>query len=237
MKHLSEEDLVLHVYGEADESDFSREHLENCARCREELSVLRQVLAEVDEMTPPARPSDYGARVWEKVSRELPAPAPLETSRSSSKPRSYYWLAAAAVLLAATFLAGRFTAPPADVDPARAGQIRERILLFALSDHLEQSQVLLLEVVNRGDGSASPVAPLERERAAELLQASRLYRQTAYQVGEVAAGDVLEELERILLDMSQGPDSLEAREGLKSRIEERDMLFKLRVLGSTVKKF
>jgi hypothetical protein len=165
------------------------------------------------------------------VSKELP--------RAKRAP-SYYWLGAAAVLLVATFLAGRFTAGPSTnelVEIARAGQIRERILLVALSDHLEQSQVLLLEVVNRGDGSASPLAPFERERAGELLQASRLYRQTAYQVGEVAAADVLEELERILLDMSQGPESLEAREGLKSRIEERDMLFKLRVLGSTVKKF
>jgi hypothetical protein len=231
MNHPSEEDLVLHLYGEADESDFLAKHLESCARCGEELAVLRQVLAEVDEMTPPERPSDYGARVWERVSKELPA---------TKRPRSYYWLAAAAVLLAGTFLAGRFTARPDPdelVELARAGQIRERILLVALSDHLEQSQVLLLEVVNRGDGSASPLAPFERERAGELLQASRLYRQTAYQVGEVAAADVLEELERILLDMSQGPESLEAREGLKSRIEERDMLFKLRVLGSTVKKF
>lgn len=227
MNHPSEEDLVLHLYGEAEESYFLRHHLESCARCREELAVLRQVLAEVDELTPPERPSDYGARVWERVSKELPA----------KRSRSYYWLAAAAVLLAATFLAGRFTARPDADEIARAGQIRERILLVALSDHLEQSQVLLLEVVNRGDGSASPLAPLERERAAELLQASRLYRQTAYQVGEVAAADVLEELERILLDVSQGPESLEAREGLKSRIEERDMLFKLRVLGSTVKKF
>jgi hypothetical protein len=96
--------------------------------------------------------------------------------------------------------------------------------------------VLLLEVVNRG-GESPSLAPVERERAAELLQASRLYRQTAYEVGEVATADVLEELERILLDMSQGPESLEAREGLRSRIEERDLLFKLRVLGSNVKKF
>ncbi len=231
MNHPSEEDLVLHLYGEADESDFLRKHLESCARCREELSVLRQVLSEVDEMTPPERPSDYGARVWERVSKELPLPL------KKASPRSYYWLAAAAVLLVATFLAGRFTAPPDEIDPARAGHIRERILLVALSDHLEQSQVLLLEVVNRGDRSAPPLAPLERERAAELLQASRLYRQTAFQVGEVATADLLEELERILLDVSQGPESLEAREGLRSRIEEQDMLFKLRVLGSTVKKF
>jgi hypothetical protein len=228
MNHPSEEDLVLHLYGEAEESDFLRKHLESCTRCREELSVLRQVLSEVDELTPPERPPDYGARIWERVSKELPP---------ARRHRSYYWIAAAAVLLVATFLAGRFTAPPDEVDPAGAGRIRERVLLVALSDHLEQSQVLLLEVVNRGDGAAPLLAPLERERAADLLQASRLYRQTAYQVGEVATADVLEELERILLDVSQGPESLEAREGLRSRIEERDLLFKLRVLGSTVKKF
>ncbi len=227
MSHPSEEDLVLHLYGEADESDFLREHLETCARCRDEVGLLQQVLAELNEVVPPERPPDYGARVWERLSKELPA---------RQQPRTYYWLAAAAVLLAATFLAGRFTAPPPEVDTARAGHIRERVLLVALSDHLEQSQVLLLEVVNRG-GEATSLAPLERERAAELLQASRLYRQTAVQVGEVATADVLEELERILLDMSQGPESLEAREGLKSRIEERDMLFKLRVLGSNVRKF
>jgi hypothetical protein len=228
MNHPSEEDLVLHLYGEADDSELLREHLESCARCREEVAVLRQVLAEVDEMTPPERPPDYGARVWERVSKELPR---------KKRSRSYYWLAAAAVLLVATFLAGRFTAPPDELDLARAGQIRERILFVALSDHLEESQVLLLEVVNRGDGAATAPAPLERERAAELLQASRLYRQTAYTVGDVTAADVLEELERILLDLSQGPESLEAREALRSRIEERDMLFKLRILGSTVKKF
>ena len=231
MNHPSEEDLVLHLYGEADESDFLRKHVESCARCREELAVLRQVLAEVDELTPPERSVGLRrSRLGEGV----------EGASEGEETRRLPLARGAAVLsgVAATFLAGRFTAPPFRGGLApRPGQIRERILLVALSDHLEQSQVLLLEVVNRGEGSGPPIAPLERERAAELLQASRLYRQTAYRVGEVATADVLEELERVLLDVSQGPESLEAREGLKSRIEERDLLFKLRVLGSTVKKF
>jgi anti-sigma factor RsiW len=230
MSHPSEEDLVLYLYGEAADPESVQVHIESCSRCREDVALLRQVLAEVDEMTPPERPLDYGERVWERLSKEL--------SRTR-KPRPYTWLAAAAAILAAVFLAGRFTAGPSleeDGDRARAGRIRERVLLVALSDHLEQSRMLLLEVVNRDDGSAS-IAPVERERAAELLQASRLYRQTAHQVGEVAAADVLEDLERILLDLSQGPGSMEARDGLRSRIEDRDLLFKLRVLGSTVKKF
>jgi hypothetical protein len=229
MSHPSEEDLVLHLYGDADESDTVRAHVAACARCREEVALLRQVLAEVDELTPPERPEDYGARVWERVSKSLP-----KSGSSGSPHRIGFWLAAAAVVLAATFLAGRFTARRSEDQIARAGQVRERVLLVALADHLEESKVLLLEVANRPEGGAEAV---DRERAGQLLQASRLYRQTAYRLGDVATADVLDELERILLDVSQGPMSFESRVALKSRIEERDMLFKLRVLSSKVKKF
>jgi hypothetical protein len=228
MSHPSEEDLVLHLYGESDRPSSVRRHLESCAQCREELIVLRQVLREVDEVNPPERPPDFESRIWERISKELPG--------ERRKAHPYFWLAAAAGLLLATFLAGRMTAPTTVVDPARRTEMRERILLVALSDHLDQSEMLLMEVVNRPGGSLA-LEPVERERAAELLQASRLYRQTAYQVGKVAAGDVLEELERVLLDVSQGPESVEARENLRSRIEEGGLLFKLRVLGSNVKRF
>jgi anti-sigma factor RsiW len=229
MNHPSEEDLVLHLYGDADESDTVRAHVEACSRCREEVALLRQVLAEVDEVAPPERPEDYGARVWERVSKSLPK------AGSSAGPRRLgFWLAAAALVLMATFLAGRFTARRSEDQIARAGQVRERVLLVALAGHLEESKVLLLEVANRPEGGAEAV---DRERAGQLLQASRLYRQTAYRLGDVATADVLDELERILLDVSQGPSSLDARAALKSRIEERDMLFKLRVLSSKVRKF
>jgi hypothetical protein len=229
MNHPNEEDLVLHLYGEAEDQDAVREHVEACAPCRDELALLRKVLAEVDEMPIPERPNDYGARVWNRLAKQLP-----RSRRWHAPIRLGYLAAAAAVILIATFLAGRFSARNVDTGRAEEGRIRERVLLVALSDHLDQSQVLLLEVVNRGETEA---VPLDRERAAELLQASRLYRQTAYRVGEVATADVLEELENVLLDVSQGPDTAEAIEALRNRIQERDMLFKLRVLGSNVKKF
>lgn len=224
MSHPSEDDLILHFYGEAFDSTLG-EHIDSCPRCREELRLLRQALSEVDEIAPPERGEDYGARVWERIAGELP--------RSSRAPARYgYLLAAAAVVLLTTFLAGRFSARRDPDLGDRSREIRERILLVALGDHLEASQVLLLEVANRGDVAA---APLDRGKAEELLRTSRLYRQSALRLGDVAAADVLEDLERLLLDVSHEPDTVEAQRGIRTRMEERDVLFKLRVLEASVR--
>jgi hypothetical protein len=105
-------------------------------------------------------------------------------------------------------------------------EVRERILLVALGEHLERSEVLLLEVVNTENGEVG------QDAARELLRASRLYRQTAYHVGDVATSDVLDELERLLLDLVHGTTPNDA---LKSRIEEQDVLFKIRLLQTSVR--
>jgi hypothetical protein len=227
MKHLSEEDLVLQLYREGMDEEGPRHHLEACAVCREELDVLRRVLAEVEAVAPPERPEDYEARVWARVSRALP------DARRTGRGVAFRYLVAAAALATlsvASFLAGRLWAPSAP-EASRSTEIRERVLLVALGEHLEESQVLLLEVANRDVGTT----PLERERAGELLHASRLYRQTASRLGEVATADVLEEVERLLLDVSHGPESEAARNALRVRLEKHDLLFKLRVLEANVR--
>jgi hypothetical protein len=227
MSHPSEDDLILHFYGEADDSTL-REHVDSCPRCREELRLLREALTEVDEVAPPERGEDYGARVWERIEEELPRAGWWKRAPV----RFGYLLAAAAVVLVATFLAGRFSARRDLESGEKNREIRERILLVALGDHLEASQVLLLEVANRGDVAA---APLDREKAEDLLRASRLYRQSALHLGDVATADVLEDLERLLLDVSHEPDTAEAQKGIRARMEERDVLFKLRVLEASVR--
>lgn len=235
MTHPTEEEMVLYLYHEGLDEDLVKEHVEACPSCREELDVLRGVLGQVEDAEPPERPDDYEERVWERLSRRLPA----ETHR----PKRISWgylVAAAAAILIASFLAGRFTAtnPTNPLAPSSANtpsQLREGVLLIALGDHLEESQLLLMEVANRPSG-LSETTTFERERATELLQASRLYRQTASGLGEVATADVLEELERLLLDLSHGPDSAEAQAALRSRIEEDDLLFKLRVLEANLRR-
>ncbi|HSF18935.1 MAG TPA: hypothetical protein VLK65_25645 [Vicinamibacteria bacterium] len=221
MTHLSDDELVLVFYDEA--GPVEREHVVQCPRCRTELDGLREALAELTETPIPERDEDYGSRVWARLQTRL--------SRPFRRWATPAWIgAAAAIVLAATFLAGRLSVrvPP---DAARNDEVRERILLLALGDHLRESQVLLLEIANRPQGTE--ILPL-RERADDLVQESRLYRQTARRVGDMVTVEFLDELERFLLDVAHGPTSTEALEGLSIRIADRDLIFKLRVLEASV---
>lgn len=136
-------------------------------------------------------------------------------------------------LLVLAFLLGRVSVQPPAPIPARASQ---RVLLVALSDHLERSQMVLAELVNSDPGRRLPL-DLERERAADLVGENRLFRQSAMKTGDRAIADVLDDLERVLLAIAHGPENLKPGEleELQKRIEEKGILFKIRVLGSNVR--
>jgi hypothetical protein len=222
MKHPPEEDLILYYYGElVDESELGT-HVAGCSACREELLSLEGLLKRVGAQPVPERGPDYGREVWSRLEAHLPRPR-----RQAS---TAWWLVAAALLLAATFLAGRLSTRWNDASPMPGASLRERILLVALGDHLERSERLLLELANGGSAGAGN----ERAMATDLVRTTRLYRQTARQLGDGGAANTLEELERVLLDASHEPETEEGRLSLKERIEELDVLFKLRVLQTNV---
>jgi hypothetical protein len=77
----------------------------------------------------------------------------------------------------------------------------------------------------------------ERERAADLVSESRLYRQTAEHTGDTAVSGTLEELDRVLLDIAHGPSEVSPAEleNLRQRLKAEGILFKIRVLGSKVR--
>ena len=137
-----------------------------------------------------------------------------------------------AASLAAAFTLGRRW-PAAPEEDTRGP---ERVLLVAVGDHLERSEMLLLEIVNAPDDAPLDIGP-ERAHAEELVGASRLYRAAATRAGEPGVASVLEELERLLVDVAHRPAELSAaeREGLVRRIESRGLLFKVRVLGYQVR--
>jgi hypothetical protein len=236
MNHLTEEQFVLYYYGEGDESPAVRAHLDGCEACRAEYASLQRVLNVVDSAPVPERDATYGALVWHRLQPSL---------KWNRPPGLFWWLwparhwaaaALVATLLVAAFLAGRYYPKAQRAQTANAGQVRERILLVAVGDHLDRSQAVLLEVVNAQPGQPLNVAS-ERERAGDLVADNRLYRQTAAHAGDTRVASVLDDLEPVLLEIAHGPDFLtpEQVENLRQRIEGDGILFKVRVAGSTVR--
>jgi hypothetical protein len=146
------------------------------------------------------------------------------------------WLAAAAmlVLVVSAFFAGRLWHKPA---PALADQgVRERVLLVAVGDHLERSQTVLAELVNTGAPKGTLDISYERAAASDLVESNRLYRQTALASGDVATESLLDELEPVLLEIAHSPSEVSARQlqELRAQIEQRGILFKVKIFGSRV---
>ena len=120
----------------------------------------------------------------------------------------------------------------ASADP----QAGERILLVAVGDYLERSQMVLVELANANPKTSMDISS-EQERASDLVSESRLYRQTALHTGNAAVASVLDDLDRVLLEISHAPSRIspEELEKLRQRLEAEGILFKIRVLGSNVR--
>lgn len=232
MTHLSQEQLVLHYYGDAENAAGVETHLAACLACRDEYTSLQRLLNSVDSVPVPERGTDYGERVWLKLSGELGLNAKRawwKRSWSGAAPR---WAVAGSVmmLIALAFLAGRWTVRPSGPESqlVAKGGGSERVLLNALGEHLERSQMTLVSLAN----STEDETPLERGQAEDLLKENRMYRQAALRSGDGSAAAVLDELERVLTEVANAPGS--ELDSVRQRMIQQGLLFKIRVLRSQV---
>ena len=88
--------------------------------------------------------------------------------------------------------------------------MNERLLRAEVEDHLERSQRVLAELVNADYEIATPIAG-DRARAADPVAAGRLYRRSAEQTGDSEIGGLLEDLERVLVEVANGTDRTRSR--------------------------
>jgi hypothetical protein len=243
MSHLNDQDLIFHYYGEADDPGPVERHLDECGKCRAAYSALERVLNVVDAMPVPERGATYEADVWRRVKHHV-GQAFRPPPRRQPVWATWLWPAAALVfasLLVAAFLVGRFTVsrpqqiPPA-VQMAADPQLQDRVLKSAVADYLDRSGVVLIELVNASSGGGLDISA-EQERAANLLTESRLYHQTALRAGDNVVAGVLDELERVLLEIAHAPSRLEPAqlEDLRRRLRSEGVLFRIRILGATVR--
>lgn len=77
----------------------------------------------------------------------------------------------------------------------------------------------------------------ERRLAEDLLGPNRLYRQAAATTGDTGMAEVLDELERVLVEIAHSPDQASSGEleALRSRLEAQGILFKIRAFGTQVR--
>src|SRR5258708_5256817 len=231
MNHVNEEQLVLYYYGE--EPGEVEAHLGGCEECRSAYHTLQRVLNSVDSLAVPERGEDYETRVWNSIEGSI--------GRRRTLAGWFSWrpLAVAMAMVAmlvGAFYAGRTVRKPGKggVEIADSGQVRERVLLVAVGDHLERSQMILVELANASTAKGTLDISYEQKTAEDLLESNRLYRQTAASTGDVSTASLLEELERVLLDIAHSPASVSAPqlEQLRSQIQDRGLLFKVKVFGS-----
>jgi len=235
MTHCTEEDLILHYYGEEAGRRDLDPHLADCGDCARRYRELSDVLQAVAVPDVPDRDDDYGRQVWRRIQDRLP-------DRGNGWLVWLHWkpmaaLAVASVLLVIGFLAGRTWSgrePAAD----RVGDVRiagdasleaRRVLWLSAADHLDRSDRLLTDVVNAADGYD---ISLQQEWAEGLLSDSRLYRQDALAADERALAAVLDETERALLEVVHGPSTVSAAqlEEIRLRVDSAALLFKVRVM-------
>ena len=243
--HPTEDELVLHFYGESQPSERQRvgEHLETCAPCRASWLDLGDTLKLVDA-APVLEPGPGFERVmWARVQAALPkAPAPWW-----SLARLVPFAAAAAVVVMAAVVGTRMWtsrhAPIATAEPtaSKASSPRERVLLAALDEHFETTQTLLVEVMNAGDtggpNGATADFSFQRSMAGDLVSSGRLYRVTARQNGDAQFARMLDDLEPVLVDVAHAPERMTRNDlqSLRARIDEASLLFKVRALSNEIR--
>jgi hypothetical protein len=239
--HLTDDELVLHYYGELETSAARRagDHLAECRTCRTSFATLQRVLAAVEAAPAVDVAEGFERTVWARLQPELPLRRTGWMDMLRFSPSRLAWAAGIVILLAATFVAGRLSqrgpVPQAVESAAPDSGLRERVLLADLGSHLDRSQMMLVELVS-ADSAADLDLPAERARAERLAYDNRLYRQTALANGNQALAAVLDDLEQVLVDVAASPDQLSPADlvDVRRRIENKGLLLKVRVLSSEV---
>jgi hypothetical protein len=258
MTHPTEETLNNYVERELSPAEQVQvaTHVNSCGDCALVVAEIEHVLREASTLGP-VTPPEY---VWTRLQARLHSPESRAQSpkpniqrvepRAQSLTPSVWWGLATAAMVIVAFLTGRFMnlreqqrAPESAAATVAAPQrvaddamVRERVLLIAVGDHLERSQMVLVELAH-ADASGEIDISAERQLADDLVASNRLYRQTAQQMGHANVAGLLDELERVLVEVARGPStvSMEQLADIQQRIESQGILFKVKVIRSELR--
>jgi hypothetical protein len=240
--HPTDDELTLHAYREntPDERGAIDRHLADCAACAATWQELEALLRLATSADVPEPGPEFEAGVWARLA---PALAAYPTPSRGWTLRKAVFVGAWAAAVGGLMVGGhrwltRTPAPEATVamtNTDRSG-VRQRVLLTALDDHLSQTEMLFVELMNAPDRAPGSMT-FERDTADDLLQSGRLYRATAAETGERRLTDVLDDVQTVLTEVAHVPDAPGTDElaAIRARIEHDDLLFKVRAVTNDIR--
>jgi hypothetical protein len=166
---LTLNDYVDRALGDSERAGVER-HLEQCPECRALADDLREIRRATKALTPMEPP----AVVWRRIERTIRQDASAEATGagnvgagSAFTPRRLGWLAAAAVLVLATFVGLRLgplaprqpaSSPPAASAPAASSDAAESVEseLRQAEEHYDKAIKGLEQIADAGEGALDP---------------------------------------------------------------------------------
>jgi hypothetical protein len=108
-------------------------------------------------------------------------------------------------------------------------------VVVVLSDHLDRSERLLVELKHADADSTEMVSPL-RDEARSLLDANRICRQNVKQDDDPALTGALDHLDRLLAELANEPGGLNSAtiSRLQDEMNKDGLLFEVRVLRARI---
>jgi hypothetical protein len=237
MNHLNEEQLI-ELYYSHDGPEAAR-HLGECTQCARTYASLQADLADLKSIDPPPRDDSYGEHVWRAIAPRLPV-YPARPKPWFRQPLGLGLCSAAActLLVAAAFYAGRVwehRQAPHTVAVRPTAPAPQRVVVVLLSDHLDRSERLLVQLKHANADDTGLASPL-RDEARSLLVANRKCRQDAEHAGDPALTHALDHLNQLLSELANQPGGLNAAAiaRLQNEMNTDGLLFEVRVLRSRI---
>lgn len=235
MKHLGEEEQMEMYYDEG--SEAVKAHLKACRECAAEYANFKRSLDGIKSEDVPQRAPDYGEFVWQALRPQL-----IPYEKKTVGWRAWTWwktatvAAACLVLMSAAFIGGRYwehrkTNSSDTAGTASSGSAQQqRVVLVVLTDHLDRTERLLVQLNHADLRDKSEGAQLQTE-ARELLASNRLYRVSANKEGDPALAGALDRLERVLAEIANDPHLTAADlDRVRKDMNTSGILFEVRVL-------
>lgn len=238
MHTISDDDIVLYHYRNGlDDAQLAeiRDALAVSADLRARYSSLERMLACVDAEPVPEPAPDLNARLWRKLEPRLQARRVVE-KRASWLDTLHAWLTpprlafagacAIAVAIGIGFYAGRQSAPNAPL-VASADAASARVLDAYVAAHLRATEGVLMTASN---SDSAELLGGNRELAAQLVEANRLYALAAAKAGNTQLADFLRQIEPVLISLANPSpsESVQPSEGLREYLKATDLMFQVR---------